>query len=204
MNMNKALLVVDVQNDFYETGTLPVKNASKINPVINKLMEDKGYNTILASQDWHPANHESFAINQGKDPFSVFDNQKGIGPILWPVHCQQNTHGADFHSDIHTERFDCIIRKGTHPHVDSYSIFKENNGTDLGIACLLKGLNICELDVCGLALDYCVKYTVQDALKMGFKTNLILNATAGVEANMGDVEKTLKNFRNLGVVLKEI
>lgn len=202
--MNKALLVVDVQNDFYETGALPVKNAGKINPVINKLMEDEGYKIILASQDWHPADHKSYALNQGKEPFSVFDNQKGIGPILWPVHCQQNTSGAQFHDDIHTEHFDYIIRKGTHPHVDSYSLFKENNGTDLGISSLLKGLNIYELDICGLALDYCVKYTIHDALKMGFKTNLILNATAGVEANEGDVERTLDEFRKLGVVFKEI
>jgi nicotinamidase/pyrazinamidase len=202
--MHKALLVVDVQNDFYETGSLPVKDASRINPVINKTMEHRSYKAILASQDWHPANHESFAVNQGKEPFSTFDNGKGIGPVLWPVHCQQGTHGAEFHKDINTENFDYIVRKGTHPHVDSYSIFKENNGADLGIASLLKELDIYELDICGLALDYCVRYTVLDALFFGFKINLIINATKGVEAQKGDVKKTLEEFKKAGVRFKEV
>lgn len=202
--MHKALLVVDVQNDFYETGSLPVQDASWINPVINKIMEHRSYKAILASQDWHPANHESFAVNQGKEPFSSFDNGKGIGPVLWPVHCQQGTQGAEFHKDINTENFDYIVRKGTHPHVDSYSIFKENNGADLGIASLLKELDIYELDICGLALDYCVRYTVHDALFFGFKINLIINATKGVEAQKGDVKQTLEEFKRAGVRFKEV
>jgi len=201
--MNKALLVVDVQNDFYETGSLPVKQASQINPVINRMMKHTHYKAILASQDWHPADHESFAVNQGKEPFTAFDNEKGIGPVLWPVHCQQGTFGAQFHQDIHTENFDYIVRKGTHPHVDSYSIFKENNGADLGIASLLKELDIYELDICGLALDYCVRYTVHDALFFGFKINLIMNATKGVEANPGDIKRTMEEFKRCGVVFKE-
>ena len=201
--MSKALLVLDVQNDFYEDGSLPVKEASKINPVINGLMESDEYDFIIASQDWHPADHKSYAVNQGEEPFTPFDNGKGIGPILWPVHCQMGTRGAAFHEDINTIHFDYIIRKGTDPEVDSYSMFRENNGFNLGMDSLLRGLNIDEVDTCGLALDYCVRDSTLDAVKFGFKTNLIINASRGVEANPGDVDKTLEAFRKAGVVIKE-
>ena len=201
--MRKALLVVDVQNDFYETGALPVSNASEINEVINRTMKDPLYKVIVAGQDWHPSNHMSFAVNRGKEPFTPFDNGKGIGPVLWPVHCQQGSLGAEFHQDIESWRFDYIVRKGTHRHVDSYSIFKENDGTQLGTDGLLKALGIEELDICGLALDYCLKYTVHDALLAGFKINVIINGTKGVEANQGDVQRTIEEFRSAGVELIE-
>ncbi len=201
--MRKALLVVDVQNDFYETGALPVSDASKINVVINRAMKDPVYRVIVASQDWHPSNHMSFASNHGKEPFTPFDNGKGIGPVLWPVHCQQGTRGAEFHPDIESWRFDYIVRKGTHPHVDSYSIFRENDGTQLGTDGLLKSLEIEELDICGLALDYCLKYTVHDALITGFKTNVIINGTKGVETNKGEVQRTIDEFKKAGVELIE-
>ena len=200
--MRKALLVVDVQNDFYETGSLPVKGASRINEVINRAMRDPVY-TILAGQDWHPYNHMSFAANHGKEPFTPFDNKKGIGPVLWPVHCLQGTPGAEFHPDIESNRFDYIVRKGIHPEVDSYSIFRENDGRDLGTAGLLKALGIEELDICGLALDYCLKYTVHDALSAGFKIKVIINGTKGVEASEGDVQRTLDEFMSAGVKLIE-
>jgi nicotinamidase/pyrazinamidase len=203
MKMRKALIVVDVQNDFYETGSLPVSGASQINEAINRAMRDSVYEAIVAGQDWHPSNHMSFAVNHGKEPFTPFDNKKGIGPVLWPVHCQQGTHGAAFHTNIETNRFDYIIRKGTHPHVDSYSIFRENDGTELGTDGLLRALGIEELDICGLALDYCLKYTVHDALLAGFKINVIINGTKGVEANIGDVQRTIEEFRRAGVELIE-
>ena len=201
--MRKALLVVDVQNDFYETGALPVNDSSKINTVVNRTLKDPVYKVIVASQDWHPSNHMSFAVNHGKDPFTPFDNGKGIGPVLWPVHCQQGSHGAEFHQDIESWRFDYIVRKGTHRHVDSYSIFKENDGTQLGTDGLLKALGTEELDICGLALDYCLKYTVHDALLAGFKINVIINGTKGVEANQGDIQRTIEEFKSAGVELIE-
>ena len=166
-------------------------------------MRDPAYRLILAGQDWHPPSHMSFAVNHGKDPFTPFDNDAGIGPVLWPAHCQQGSHGAEFHPDVESYRFNYIVRKVTHPEVDSYSVFKENNRADLGTASLLKALGIAELDICGLALDYCLKYSVHDALEAGFKVNVILNATKGVEARRGDVRETLDGFAKARVELIE-
>lgn len=199
--MSRALLVVDLQNDFYEDGALPVPEASRINVRVNGLLESGDYKVIVASQDWHPENHKSFAVNQGKDPYTPFNNGKGIGPLLWPVHCQQGTPGAEFHREIKTEYFNYIIRKGTDPEVDSYSAFRENNGTDLGLAALLKGLDITEVDVCGLALDYCVRFSALDAVSAGFKTRLILTATRGVGANSNDIDDALKEMKEAGILI---
>ncbi|WP_367357468.1 isochorismatase family protein, partial [Mesotoga sp.] len=138
-----------------------------------------------------------------KDAFTPVDNGKGICPVLWPVHCQLGCHCAEFLQDIESWRFDYIVRKGTHPHVDSYSIFRENDGTQLGTDGLLKSLEIEELDICGLALDYCLKYTVHDALLSGFKINVLINGTKGVEANQGDVQRTIDEFKKAGVELIE-
>lgn len=201
--MPRALLVVDAQNDFYEEGALPVPGASEINPEVNKLLKSGKFDLIVASQDWHPENHLSFAKNHGKEPYTPFSNERGIGPLLWPVHCQQGTTGAEFHPEIQSRYFNLIIRKGTNPEVDSYSAFTENDGTDLGLAAFFKGLGINSIDVCGLALDYCVKFTALDAVKHGFTTNLILAATRGVNAQPGDVDRALAEMKNAGVRIIE-
>ena len=197
--MGKALLAIDLQNDFYEEGKLPVADAGKINPVVNQLLSSSQYDVIVASQDWHPAQHQSYAVNMGRAAYTPFDNGKGIGPVLWPVHCKQGTKGAEFHPEIATEYFDYIIRKGTNPEVDSYSAFRENNGTTTGLAGLLKALTITEVDLCGLALDYCVKYSALDAVKAGFKTKIILNATRGVASKPDDIDQTLQELTAAGV-----
>ncbi len=197
--MQRALLVIDLQNDFYENGALAVENASQINPIVNDLLLDKQYSLIVASQDWHPAQHKSFASNHAKKTFTLFDNQKGIGPILWPDHCCQQTFGAEFNSKIRTEKFDYIIRKGTDPEIDSYSAFRDNDGTDLGLEGLLRGLEINFVDIVGLAFDYCVKFTALDGAKSGFNINLIEAATKAVAPENN--EETKNELREAGVNL---
>ena len=200
--LKKALLAVDLQNDFYEDGALGVPEASKINSYVNELLTSGDYDLIVASQDWHPPEHKSFAVNHDQEPFTPYSNGKGIGPVLWPSHCVQESKGADFHPDIETKYFDYILRKGTSPEVDSYSAFQENNGIDLGLAGLLKALGIEEVEICGLALDVCVLYTARDACHKGFKTTLIRKASKGVEAQEGDIENSLEEMKELGVEIK--
>jgi nicotinamidase/pyrazinamidase len=198
--MAKALLAVDLQNDFYEDGALAVPNASEINPGVNELLESDKYQLIVGSQDWHPTSHLSFASNHGKEPFTPYSDEQGLGPVLWPDHCVQQTEGAEFNSEIKTVNFDYILRKGTDKEVDSYSAFQDNDGTDLGLAGLLKSLGIDEVDIVGLAFDYCVKYTAQDSVKNGFKTNIILAGTRAV--NPEEVEELKKELKKAGVNLK--
>jgi nicotinamidase/pyrazinamidase len=200
--MSKALLVVDVQNDFYPGGTLAVPKADKINSKINSLMEKDEYDKVIGTQDWHPKNHKSFASSHDKEPFSKYES-KGIGSVLWPDHCLQQTRGAEFHADIKTVNFDLIIRKGYNPEIDSYSAFQENDGTDLGLASYLKGLNIDDVDIVGLALDVCVKYTAEDAVKNGFETNIILEGSKGIEQNQNKIKEILNEMKKKGINIKE-
>ncbi|SFL13479.1 nicotinamidase [Halanaerobium salsuginis] len=197
----KALLVIDVQNDFYESGQLPIPEASLINQPINQLLNSMEYELIVASQDWHPADHLSFATNhQNKKSFVTYDNQPGIGPLLWPVHCVQKTQGAKFNPEINTEKFDYILRKGKLKTVDSYSAFADNDGSNLGLAGLLNSLKVDEIDICGLAFDYCVKYTALDGIKNNFKVNIIGNATKAVAPEQ---ETQLKDeLKKAGIIIK--
>ncbi|MFW5736684.1 MAG: bifunctional nicotinamidase/pyrazinamidase [Halanaerobium sp.] len=198
--MAKALLAVDLQNDFYENGALAVADASEINTRVNELLESDEYKIIVASQDWHPGNHLSFASNHNQEPFTPYNDQQGLGPVLWPDHCVQQTEGAEFNSEIKTENFDYILRKGTDKEVDSYSAFQDNDGSDLGLAGLLKSLAVNEVDIVGLAFDYCVKYTAQDSAENGFKTTVILEGTRAVKPE--DNEKTKEDLIKAGVNLK--
>ncbi len=200
--MSKALLVVDVQNDFYSGGALAVPEADKINPKINSLLVKDEYKKVIGTQDWHPKNHKSFASTHDKEPFSEYEAE-GIGPILWPDHCVQQTKGAKFNNEIYTKNFDLIIRKGYNPEIDSYSAFQENDGTSLGLAFYLKGLNIDEVDIVGLALDVCVKYTAEDALKNGFETNIILEGSKGIEQDSNKFKEILNNMKEKGINIKE-
>jgi len=200
--MSKALLVVDVQNDFYPGGALAVPEADKINPKINSLLIKDEYKKVIGTQDWHPKNHKSFASTHDKEPFSEYEAE-GIGPILWPDHCVQQTKGAKFNNEIYTKNFDLIIRKGYNPEIDSYSAFQENDGTSLGLAFYLKGLNIDEVDIVGLALDVCVKYTAEDALKNGFETNIILEGSKGIEQDSNKFKEILNNMKEKGINIKE-
>lgn len=197
--MKKALLAVDLQNDFYEDGALAVPDASKINQKVNELLESEEYELIVASQDWHPKNHRSFASTHGEEAFTAYDKEEGLGPVLWPDHCVQQSKGAEFNSEIKTHKFDYILRKGTDADVDSYSAFQDNDGSDLGLAALLKSFAVEEVDICGLAYDVCVKYTALDSVKNGFKTNIIQAGSKAV--NPDQIEECNQELKKAGVNL---
>jgi nicotinamidase/pyrazinamidase len=195
-----ALIIVDVQNDFCKGGSLAVPDANEIIPIINMIREQKNFDMIVLTQDFHPKNHKSFASNhKGKKVFDII-GLNGLKQVLWPDHCVQNTLGAGFHPDLKIERSDIIIQKGMDPDVDSYSGFYDNNHiNDTGLAKLLHDNEIEEVLIAGLATDYCVKFTALDAVDEGFKTYIIVDAIRGVDANMGDVRNALIDMENRGV-----
>jgi nicotinamidase/pyrazinamidase len=192
--------VVDVQNDFLPGGALPVPEGNRVIPVINKMMQR--FDLVVATQDWHPPNHGSFAANHpGKKPGEQID-LNGLSQILWPVHCVQNTAGADFPSPLDKSRFSRIFRKGTDPEIDSYSGFFDNgHRRSTGLADFLREKEAREIYVCGLATDYCVKFTALDAIQLGFRTLLVLDACRGVNLHPGDVDAAVAEMKSAGVVV---
>jgi nicotinamidase/pyrazinamidase len=172
----KALVIVDVQNDFTPGGNLQVPHGDIIVPVINNLQ--KYFDLVVATQDWHPQNHNSFASNHtGKKPFDKI-MLNGREQILWPDHCIQGSYGADFNPLLETEMFSAIFRKGMNPDVDSYSGFNDNNNKiSTGLGGYLREKGITDLYFCGLAADICVYYSVMDSLKEGFRSTLIEDAS---------------------------
>ena len=193
-----ALIVIDVQNDFCPGGKLEVKEGDIVVPVINSLAEV--FPKTVATMDWHPKNHVSFATNHsGMGVFDIIDIG-GVKQVLWPEHCVQGMEGADFHPDLDDRSFDLILRKGTSPSLDSYSAFFENDrATSTGLEHYLKGLGVKELFICGLATDYCVFYSAIDSINTGFNTSLIIDATKGVDVPQGNVEKAVSEMELAGV-----
>ncbi len=184
--MKKALIVVDVQNDFCEGGALAVPKANEIIPYVNLLMEDSTYDEIILTQDWHPANHKSFASNNGKKVGESIE-LNGYSQFMWPDHCVQGSFGAEFHKDLNLEKVTHIVQKGKNPEVDSYSGFQDNNQlvkTDLEDYLKFKDIELVE--IVGLALDYCVKYTCIDAANAGFITCLHYKGTKAVNVKLGN------------------
>ena len=176
----KALLIVDVQHDFLPGGSLAVNKGDEIIPIINQVQ--KGYDLIVATQDWHPAKHQSFAsMHADHDLYDMIDLH-GLQQILWPDHCVQSTFGAEISPDLDISQVETIFRKGMDPSVDSYSAFFDNGKRkDLGLAAYLKHRKVTEVHVCGLAADFCVYYTAMDALAAGFKTSIISKATKAID-----------------------
>ena len=200
----KALLIIDVQNDFIPGGTLAVKEGDQVVPIINELQQK--FDFIVGTQDWHPLNHGSFAANHPKKKVGEFIDLNGVQQILWPVHCVQGTKGAQFHPDLKTDKWKAVFQKGTNPMVDSYSGFFDNNRMgDTGLSTYLKENGVREVYVCGLATDYCVKFTVLDAISEGFKTTLIADATRAVNIQDHDGLNAVKEMSEAGakVVLTE-
>lgn len=171
----KTLIIVDAQIDFMPGGALEVKNGDQIIPVINDILPQ--FELVVATQDWHPENHKSFAVNHpGKKEFEVID-LNGLEQKLWPPHCVQGTKGADFHPDLETKPIEAIFRKGMDPEIDSYSGFFDNGHKKItGLGGFLKERGAVDLYFCGLAADICVYFSLLDALKEGFNATLIENA----------------------------
>lgn len=192
----KALIIVDVQNDFLENGSLAVADGNEVIPIINALQN--GFDYVIATQDWHPESHKSFAVNHAnKKEFEVID-LNGLQQVLWPVHCVQNSFGSQFHEALETSKIKAIFRKGTDIEVDSYSGFYDNGKRNTtGLVGYLKELNVTEVYVCGLAADYCVFYTAKDAAALGFKTFFIEDATKYISE--GNYLKTKAEMKSLGI-----
>lgn len=200
-DLNKtALLVIDMQNDFcLENGSLSVEGAMDIIEPINEAMKDPQYDLIVASQDWHPQDHGSFASNH--EGYNLFDtvDLNGLDQIIWPDHCIQNTSGSEFVGGLETSKFDKVIRKGTNPLVDSYSAFYDNgHRVDSGLSEYLKHHGVQTVHVCGVATNFCCLYTCLDALFEGFSTTLLYNLSKGVEIEKGNIESALKNILDNG------
>jgi len=178
--MKKALIIVDAQNDFFEGGALAVPGANEIIPYINLLMKENEYDQIVLTQDWHPADHKSFASTNGKKVGETIILNK-IPQFMWPDHCVQDTFGAEFHKDINQDKVTHIIQKGKNAEFDSYSAFQDNNHfMQTGLDDFLKYHDIKLLEIVGLALDYCVKFTCLDAAELGYITCLHFNGTKAV------------------------
>lgn len=192
----QALLVIDVQNDFCPGGALAVEGGDAVVPVINDMMT--GFDTVLYTQDWHPADHSSFAANhEGAEPFSM--TEMPYGPqVLWPVHCVQGTDGAAFHPDLEL-RGDLIIRKGFRAAIDSYSAFFENDHkTPTGLAGYLRDRGITDLTLAGLATDFCVAYSAIDAAKLGFTVTVADAACRAIDLD-GSLAAARSNMADAGV-----
>ncbi len=194
----KALIIVDLQNDFLPGGALPVPEGDQIVPVINHLKPK--FKLVVSTQDWHPADHGSFASNHKhkKPGDTVLLN--GLNQILWPDHCVQNSWGASFVSNLNISKIEKVFQKGTDADIDSYSGFFDNgHKRDTGMNDFLKGKGVDEIFVAGLAADYCVKYTALDGVRCGFKTNVILDATKAVNMHEDDFENAVEAMENAGV-----
>src|SRR5271166_1222118 len=196
----KALIVVDVQNDFLPGGALEVKSGDKILPVANRLISE--FKLVVATQDWHPANHGSFAANHpGKKPGDVVKLSK-LPQVLWPVHCVQNTRGAEFAPSLMLNRVNRVFKKGTDASVDSYSGFFDNGHLRAtGLGEYFKEKKVTDVYVLGLATDYCVKFTALDAVDLGFRTHLIEDACRGVNLTLDDVKNALEEMKKAGVIV---
>ncbi|MDI3338687.1 bifunctional nicotinamidase/pyrazinamidase [Defluviimonas aestuarii] len=195
-----ALIVIDVQNDFCPGGALAVAEGDVIIPRINALMDD--FAVKVLTQDWHPADHASFAANHdGAEPFSL--TEMPYGPqVLWPTHCVQGTDGAAFHKDLRTDPADLIIRKGFRPAIDSYSAFFENDHrTPTGLEGYLKTRGVTDLTLVGLATDFCVAYSAIDAAKLGFAVTVLEGTCRAIDLD-GSLAAARDNMHAAGVRLE--
>lgn len=196
--MKKALILVDIQNDFLPGGALAVPEGDMIVPLVNRIQEK--FDLILATQDYHPANHASFAINhENKKPGEIIDLH-GLAQVLWPAHCVQHSDGAAFGKDLDMARVTKIFYKGENPDIDSYSGFFDNGKRKkTGLAEYLKSKGVDTVYIVGLATDFCVKFTALDAVDLGFETYVIKDATRAINLQPGDFEASLKAMERAGV-----
>ena len=198
--MSKALIVIDIQNDFCPGGALAVAGGDAIIPRVNALMDD--FPVRVLTQDWHPADHSSFAANHpGAQPFGLIDMPYGP-QVLWPVHCVQGTEGAAFHAALKTDPADLVIRKGFRAAIDSYSAFFENDHeTPTGLEGYLRTRGVTDLTLVGLATDFCVAYSAIDAAKLGFAVTVLEGACRAIDLD-GSLDKARADMRAAGVRLE--
>jgi nicotinamidase/pyrazinamidase len=200
--MSDALLVIDVQNDFCPGGALAVPKGGEVVEPINKLILEyfEKNKLVVATQDWHPAGHGSFASAHSAEVYTMGE-LSGMPQVMWPDHCVQNTPGAEFHKnllDVPT-----VFCKGLDPSVDSYSGFFDNGGkNDTGLHAFLQQHNIKHVTIVGLATDYCVKFTALDARKLGYDVTVLLDACRGVDYPAGSVDEAILEMIRVGVAVK--
>jgi nicotinamidase/pyrazinamidase len=192
-----VLLVVDVQNDFCPGGALAVAEGDAVVPVVNRLA--KRFAHVVLTQDWHPAGHQSFASSHsGRKPFEVIDVAYGA-QVLWPDHCVQATAGAAFHADLDAPHAELVLRKGYHREIDSYSAFFENDRrTPTGLAAYLRERGFARVFLAGLALDFCVRFSAEDAHRCGFSVVVIEDACHAIDLD-GSLAAARASFSALGV-----
>lgn len=194
----EALLIVDIQNDFLPGGALAVPKGNEVIPIINSLQTI--FSFVIATKDWHPPKHVSFASTHGKRPGESIEVQ-GIKQELWPDHCVQGSVGAEFSPALHTDKIRRVFYKGINPAIDDYSDFYDNaHIQSTGVGEYLQSEGIETIYFAGLTTEYCVKYSVLDAIKFfGFKTYVILDACRGIELHPGDVANAVDEMRKAGV-----
>jgi len=194
----KALILVDLQNDFMPGGSLAVSEGDRTVEIANRLMPS--FDIVVATQDYHPETHGSFASQyRGKNPGEMVE-LAGLQQILWPDHCVEGTAGVEFMDGLNLSGVTKVFKKGTDPEVDSYSGFYDNDRRNsTGLTPWLKENGVSEVYVMGLATDYCVKFTAIDALKDGFKTSLVTDGSRGVNLQEGDVDKALEEMKEAGI-----
>lgn len=200
--MERALVLVDLQYDFMPGGALAVPHGDETVPVAQRLMPK--FATVVATQDWHPPNHGSFAVNHpGRKPYEVIE-LGGLPQVLWPVHCVQGSHGAELHADLDRSRITEVFRKGTDPEIDSYSGFFDNgHRKSTGLDDWLRRRGITELYVLGLATDYCVKFTTLDACTLGYSVTLVVDGCRGIDLEPGDIDRAIDEMRAAGAKILE-
>lgn len=193
----RALIIVDLQNDFMPGGSLEVPQGHEVIPIANAVQ--KHFDLIIATKDWHPEEHGSFAKNHPGHREGEVVNLAGLRQILWPRHCVQNSSGSEFVKDFDTSRITKVIHKGTDTQIDSYSTFFDNaHRRSTGLDQFLQEHNVEEVYILGVATDYCVKYSVLDARHLGYKTFVIEDACRGVNLKPDDSMKALEEMKSVG------
>jgi nicotinamidase/pyrazinamidase len=197
-----ALILVDIQNDFLPGGALAVPHGDDVITVANQ--QQTRFDLIVATQDWHPPDHQSFAANHVGKQVGDWVRVNGVPQQLWPVHCVQETPGADFAAALKKERWARVFQKGVDREIDSYSGFFDNGRIkDTGLGAYLRQQGVDSVFVMGLATDYCVKFTALDAVSLGFRTHLILDGCRGVNLEPNDAQQAVEAMKAAGVFVVE-
>lgn len=198
----RALILIDIQNDFLPGGALAVSRGDEVVPVANRVQ--KGFELIVATQDWHPRDHKSFAANHPGREVGDLIELDGLRQVLWPPHCVQGTRGAELAAELDHQHITRVFQKGTDPNIDSYSGFFDNGHKKAtGLGEWLKARGVTEVFLLGLATDYCVKYSALDAVELGFTTHLIADGCRAVNLRAQDEAVAIDVMRQAGVEITD-